>query len=187
VKKFLKVVGIVLASIVGLFIFLMIVVPSGGSDATSKPATTAPTEKSPEKKTPAPQQAKIGDTLKVGDVEFKVYGKSESTNVGGEFGQKAKGKYLILNVSVVNRGKEAINIDSSFFKLEVDGKTYDSDAGAGVYANKDADFFYAQVNPDVELKGNVVFDVPADILNKDLTLDVQTGVFGTETGQISLK
>lgn len=132
-------------------------------------------------------EANIGDTLKVGDVEFKVSEISKATNVGGEYGETSKGEYLIVKVSVVNKGSEALTVDSSFFNISADGKQYNADDSATMYANDELDFFYTEINPDLSLDGVVVFDLPKDVHSKDLTLNVQTGIFGTETGKINLK
>lgn len=162
---------------------------TGGNDTQNAPTTH---ETGTKTSTPAPAkqqapQAKIGSVLPVGNVEFTVNSKSEATNVGGQFGKTAQGKYLILNVTVTNKGDKAITVDSNFFKLKADGKEYEADGSATIFANENANFFLSQVNPDVSIKGNVVFDVPAELLQKNLVLNVQTGVFGTEQGQIELK
>lgn len=131
--------------------------------------------------------AGIGETVRVGDVEFTVNDITTATNVGGEWGENSQGTYLLINTSVTNVGNEAITTDSSFFKLKVGDKTYEADSTAGIYANEDADFFLVQVNPDLTATGYVVFDVSDSVLNSpELTLQVQTGFWGTETGLIDL-
>lgn len=194
-KKFFKFVGITIASLVVLFVILMIVAVN--SDTSTNTSTEPKTEQKvdkpkadkpkAEKPKEVEKQYKIGDTLKVGDVEFTVHGTSQASAIGGQFGEKAKGKYLVLDVTVTNKGKEELLVDSSFFKLKADGKEYESDTMASVYANQNTSFFLEKVNPDLSLKGKVVFDVPVDLLQKELTLNVQTGYFGTEQGQIVLK
>jgi hypothetical protein len=191
-KKFFKFVGI---GVLALIILGVVGAMFGEGDDTT--TTTAPktedvakqdTTDAEPKAEPKKEEkvAKIGDTLKVGDVEFKITKRTEATNVGGEFGQNAKGKYLILETTVTNRGKEAITIDSSFFKLLADGKEYESDGTASIYANEQVEFLLTQLNPDVSMSGKVVFDIPSDMIGKPLILQVQTGFFGTETGKIEL-
>lgn len=182
---------ILLVAIAGIF-------TSGGettapvAESTPAPATetkteAAPEEKKEEKKEEPAKVIGIGESLKVGDVVYTVHGRTEATNVGGEWGETAKGKYLILDVTVKNEGKEALMVDSSLFKVKSGDTTYESDAGASMYANDSVDFFYEEINSGIELKGNVVFDIPADAHGKPLTLEVMTGIFGTETGQIALQ
>lgn len=128
--------------------------------------------------------AGIGEQINVSDVFFTVNDVSTATNVGGEYGQDAQSQFTIINVTVQNEKNEPITVDSNFFKLLSGERTYEADGTAGMYANEDADFFLTSVNPGVSLTGNVVFDVPADLT--DLILQVQTGFWGTETGQIKL-
>lgn len=176
---------------------------SGGEEDTADPASTEP--KAEEKETASEETAAdttteesveeevtlagLNQPLKVGDVTFTVSGKSTATEVGGEFGQKAQGTYFILDVSVKNEGKEAITTDSSFFKLVAGDVQYEADGVADVYVNEsNSGFFLQQINPGLENKGKIVFDVPAEVAsNPELILNVQTGLFGTEQGQISLK
>lgn len=133
------------------------------------------------------KQSVIGDKLQVGDVVFTVNERSRATNVGGEYGVNSKGEFLILDVSVENLGNEAITVDSSYFKLLSNGKTFEADSSAGIYANEDADFFYESINPDLTMTGKVVFDISTAMHEEELVVQVQTGIFGTETGEIALR
>jgi hypothetical protein len=152
-----------------------------------EPAPEEGTEEETEEVKEEPKFAGIGEPVKVGDVLFTVNGRSTASNVGGEFGSDAQGVYLILDVTVKNEGKEAITTDSSFFKLLSGDVEYDADGTAAIYANEDGNFFLQDINPGIENTGEVVFDVPEDIANSnEITVQVQTGFFGTETGEISL-
>ena len=74
-------------------------------------------KKNKEEETKTKAENKIGEVVKVGDVEYIVNSKSLSQNVGGEFGKNANGIYLILNVTVKNNGKKSITVTDDFFKL----------------------------------------------------------------------
>lgn len=129
----------------------------------------------------------IGETVDVGDVTYVVNSVDSATNVGGEYGQNSKGTYLLVNVTVTNNGDESLTVDNSLFKLLNDGKEYDSDSAAGIYANDDSSFFLESVNPELSLTGNVVFDVSDTVINSESKqLQVSTGFWGTETGLIDL-
>lgn len=129
----------------------------------------------------------IGETVDVGDVTYVVNSVDSATNVGGEYGQNSKGTYLLVNVTVTNNGDESLTVDNSLFKLLNDGKEYDSDSAAGIYANDDSSFFLESVNPELSLTGNVVFDVSDTVINSESKqLQVSTGFWGTETGLINL-
>jgi hypothetical protein len=182
-----------------LAVIIIGAIASGGGEEGTEQASTAPKEeKSIEKDevkeeevvdTEEPEEevqtVGIGQPLMVGDVVFTVTGTSTATNIGGEYGKSSSGEFFILDVVVKNEGKEAITTDSSFFKLKSGDITYEADSEAGIWANEDNNFFLQDVNPGIENKGKVVFDIPAGTSN--LVLQVQTGFWGTETGEITLQ
>ena len=130
---------------------------------------------------------KIGEIVKVGDVEYIVNSKSLSQNVGGEYGKTANGIYLIVNVTVKNTGKKSITVTDDFSKLLKGDTEYATDGAAGLYANEEAKFFLSELNPENSITGNVVFDLSNETANASgLQLQVQTGIWGTQKGKISL-
>ncbi|MEW9501754.1 DUF4352 domain-containing protein [Jeotgalibacillus marinus] len=129
----------------------------------------------------------IGTPLDVKGVVFTINEVTTSSNIGGDFGQDAKGEFLIIDVTVENDKDEAITVDSSFFKLQVDGVEYDADGTAAIYANENAQFFLESVNPGLSLTGKVPFDAPEGLDISSAQIQVQTGFFGTETGLINLQ
>ncbi|MED5050676.1 DUF4352 domain-containing protein [Anoxybacillus rupiensis] len=182
-----------------LVVIIIASIASGGGEDNAKPASTEPKKEEGTKKTEVKKEepkkeekkevtAKIGQPLKVGDVVFTVYGTSTAKSVGPEgLGKEAQGTYLIVEIGVKNEGKEAVTTDSSFFKLKADGKEYETDSTADIYINESGGVFFLQkINPGLENKGKIVFDVPADVVSKNVILNVQTGFWGTEQGQIQL-
>lgn len=159
--------------------------------------TTAPVKETKEK----PKKEKkeevngIGTATEVGDAVFTLNSVELADQVGPSvLPTKASGKYVVLDVTYKNNGNEAVIMDSSFFKLIRGEKKYEADAMGSMSANQGEDgaiensFFLQEINPDSEIKGKVVFDVAPEVAEAtDLQLQVQTGIFGTETGLISLK
>lgn len=132
----------------------------------------------------------IGEEVTVGDVSYIVNSISSAQTLGGEYMNKtAQGMFLVVNVTVTNKGNESLDVSNSFFTL-VDGeKQYDSDGVASLYANEDGQsFFVNSINPDLSLSSNVAFDVTQAIVDSQTKqLQVQTGAWGTETGLINLQ
>jgi|GEM_PF-1722671 Telomeric repeat-binding factor 2. len=162
------------------------------SDESTK-AKELEATKEPEKKLvkddPVPVPG-IGTPLQMGDVVFTVLKKSDSNKIGNDsMTKEASGRFLILEVSIKNEDKNAITIDSSFFKLKIGDVEFEVDGDADRYINSvDSMMFLQKVKPGVEIKGKVVFDIPADKVNSpDLLLNVQTGLTGTEKGIVVLK
>lgn len=161
------------------------VIASSGGGSGSSDSAKAPAEG--DKAAPAAEAvkaAKIGDALKVGDLVFTVKDAAVTKELKSPLGNK-KGNWMVVTVAVRNGSKEAVTIDSSFFKLlEGDGTTYETDSDNLMYLDAEQNFFLEQINPKLEKTGKVLFAIPDGL--KDLKLQVQTGAFGTETGEISL-
>lgn len=168
-------------------IVLIAVLPSGDEETTT--TVSKPSEEAKDTKKDETATASIGDKLKIGDVVFTVHGKESAESVGDDYvNNTAQGKYLILDISVKNEGKEPLLIDTSFFNIVVGETTFSSDASADLYINdNDLGFFLQEINPGNEARGKVAFDVSDDIIDGKYTLlKVQTGAWGTEQGHINL-
>ena len=175
---------------------------SSGDDETEPANDNATAENAPETESkvesseietveetePEEKAFTIGEVVNVGKVAYTVNSVETASNVGGEYGQNSKGTYLVVNVTVTNNGDEALTVDNSLFKLVNDGKEYDSDTTAGLYANEDVSFFLESVNPELSLTGNLVFDVSDTVINSSTKqLKVSTGFWGTEIELINLQ
>ena len=194
-KKFFKFGCLGFIALIVLVVIIGMV--SGGDDSSEKTSgsnNTSNSSKEPAKKAPKKENYKIGDVVKVGDMQYTVIKKELADQVGPSvLPTKANGKYLVIELTLKNNGNEAVTVDSSFFKLKRGDKTYEADATGSMSANQGEDgnidnsFFLQQLNPDSEMSGKVVFDLSPEIAEAtDLSLQVQTGVFGTETELINL-
>lgn len=153
------------------------------AEATSSD-TEAATEEPAEEPAATDEVAKIGEPLKVGDLVFTVNDAAPTTELKSPLGDKS-GNWMVVTVTVKNESKEAVTIDSSFFKLlEGDGTVYETDSDNLMYLDAEQNFFLEKINPKLEKQGQVLFAIPEGVT--DLQLQVQTGIFGTETGVISL-
>ncbi|WP_025691232.1 DUF4352 domain-containing protein [Paenibacillus zanthoxyli] len=131
--------------------------------------------------------ASIGEELKVGDVVFKVNKMSTAKKIeDGQFlsySPESEGSvFLIVNVTVKNTGNEMITTDSSYFQLMKGEIKY---TPSTLISTSDKFFMYDGINPGLSQTGNVVFEIPENL--NDFVLNVQTGFWGTEQGQIELK
>ncbi|KAF0207116.1 MAG: DUF4352 domain-containing protein [Actinomycetota bacterium] len=171
---------------------LSVIASSGGggtksTDTAKTPASSESTSTTSAEKpaaAPAEKIAKIGDALKVGDLVFTVVDAKATKQLKSPLGNKT-GNWMVVTVTVKNESKEAVTIDSSYFKLlEGDGTAYETDSDNIMYLDAEQSFFLEKINPKLEKQGKVLFAIPEGV--KDLKLQVQTGLFGTETGEISL-
>lgn len=176
-KKFFKSLGIIILGAISVVVVLNIL--DGESTNTMNSNTLSGTGST------EPKMAKIGDELVVGDVLFKVNKVSTTKRIqdGPIYYEPDTNDsvFFLVNVTVKNNGKEMINIDSSFFQLTKGDVTY---SPAILLTSDDQFFIFEGINPGLTKTGNVVFEVPES--EKDFILNVQTGFFGTQQGQIQL-
>jgi hypothetical protein len=121
----------------------------------------------------------------LGDVLFRVEEVSTQKSISDGFANyTADGTFLIVTVSLKNIGNESITTDSSFFEINFGEKRYSPSSLVTI----NGQFMYDGLNPDIQKSGRLFFDVPEEVANsKDITLNVQTGFWGTEQGEIHLK
>lgn len=181
----------------------------GGSDKT-QPASTTPktsTQQDTPSKTNASKQSTpkktapkkvektygVGDSVSIDNVTFKVNKVDSKTEIksNNEFVDpaKASGKFIILDVSIKNGQKDALTMDSSYFKLKTkDDTTYESSTDGNVLMviPEKKQLFLEQLNPGIEKSGTIVFDVPKDLKLSDVYLNCATGFWGTKDVKINL-
>ena len=163
---------------------------------TEKTAKVETKESKTEKSSPKKSEKQvfgIGQDVTVGKVVYRVDGKEVADTVGNEYlNSTAKGKFLVLSVTVTNNGDKAITVTDDFFKLYKGKTEFKADTTATMYANQAANgdsaaFFLQELNPESTLSGKVIFDVSEDTINDPSTqLQVQTGIWGTQTEKIKL-
>lgn len=178
--------GLVVAGMCTFFLGVAACTGAGVEDSAPASAPVKQEQKAEQKEKKPAKIYGIGDSLQVGEVVFKVNEIKSTQYVGSEFlNKKTDQQFLMVNISVTNKGKETIQTDMDFFKLKGNGSTFEADSDATIYSNDGSEFIYEDVNPGITTTGWVVFEVPAD--QHDFKMDVQTGLFGTEKGVIDLK
>lgn len=190
----------ILSGILGLFLLGIVSTAVNGGSEGSTATNTADKSSSPAavpvsnpaeqpKAQPAENKeetTKIGAPLKVGDLVFTVNSANATKKLTSPLGDK-DGNWIVVTATVKNESKEAVMIDSSFFKLLAkDGSTYETDSDGLMYIDNNKNFFLEKINPNLSKQGMVLFAVPDGAKPQDFMLQVQTGVFGTETGKIAL-
>lgn len=135
----------------------------------------------------------IGDTLTVDDLDFTVHGVTQQDSVGDVMTSNANDTYLVLDVTVTNNQNEAIMMMSEYFKI-VDGETvYEPDSVASTYANQaispdNLGLLAEKLNPGSSRDALIVYDVTQEVVDSQTKqLQVQSGIFGTQTGIINLQ
>jgi len=161
----------------GIIIIVIIIASAAGGKggSTSSSSGSNATSSQPAK------VAKIGDTVTDdNNMSFVVNSMTTAQTLGDSFSQQtAQGEFYIINVTVKNGSKSTQTINSSDFKL-TDGqaRTFDpSTDGMTAQAESEGktDFFLQQVQPGLNVTGDLVFDAPAN--DTGLKLQVQGDLF----------
>ena len=189
-----------LFSIVAVFALLIIFVGGDSPESKTPPievkseAVSSPKEgaevakEEEEEEEEEPSGSGIGDIVKMKDFEIMVLSSSVEANVGGEYGKNAQGTFLLVELTINNVGDKAGSIDSTQFKLLHDGVEYNSDGGAGVYANDDHGLILTSINPGNSITTVMPFDIPEDVANSDgLVVQISEGMFSGKSVTIELK
>ncbi|MEV4544747.1 DUF4352 domain-containing protein [Micromonospora echinaurantiaca] len=134
-----------------------------GAGATDDASSSSSEEGGAKGEEKAAKTAKIGQAARDGKFEFTVKSaKCGVAKVGSDLlGDKAQGQFCLVTVNVKNIGKEPQTlIDSSQKAYAADGTEYSTDSEAALYANKDQQTLFAEINPGNQVTGVLVFDIP---------------------------
>lgn len=148
----------------------------------------APAEEKQEETSEATKSYHIGDVVRVGDVEYIVNGIEQSDTMGDQYlNTSAQNHFMIVDVTITNKGNEALGVSSDYLKLKNGDKVYDASSDASIYLG-DSSIIFETVNPDASMTGKIVFEITQETIDSpELSLQVQTGAWGTETEVIHLK
>lgn len=133
----------------------------------------------------------LGDTVSIKGVDFKVTQRASTLAIGKNGARSveadAGGKFLAVDVEIINKSAEPFKVYGSFFHLIHKGDTYDIDADATLVANQDKEgnldnaFLYRTINHKEKVTATIVFDVPENVADTDTNvLDIKFGDLNEE-------
>lgn len=181
--------------VVAVIVLLIIIGNLGrGSGQTATPAatatakaadpTTAPsepeetTEEEPEETTEEQALPGVGEPVKVDDATLTLKSFKTTNRLSNGFSSK-KGYWMSVEVSVANRGKEALDINNSDFTLvEGDGTVYETDSDVLMFIDSNKSLFLKKINPKKSVSGQLLFAIPKSA--KNLVLVFKPGIFSDE-------
>jgi hypothetical protein len=129
------------------------------------------------------EEARIGDTLKLDDVAFKVTAVKKMTSYKS-WGKTVKGNWIRVSIKVTNNGSNELTMGASNLTLiDPDGNEYSYDSDVVLF-DDNSFALLEDINPKLSTSGNIWFKVPKG----DTTWQLQcsTGLFGSQ-GIIVLK
>jgi hypothetical protein len=121
---------------------------TGGS--TKSGDNTAGTEKNP---------IKIGETVELAGTRYTVKKVDTTSQIGGDFGTKADGKFVVVTLTIENMKNETKTFSESAAKLvAADDTQYSTDDDGSIFA--DNSLILEDMQPELPKTGVLVFDVP---------------------------
>lgn len=141
---------------------------AGGSNSAGSAAVEeAPTEAvAPAEAVAAPETPGMNVPVTVGAFEFTALSAADAGPTVGAapFTQTAQGTYYRLDLKIMNVGNESQTFIVNYVTLEdAEGKSYDADSSASMYAGDDAQIWLSAINPGNAVQGPILFDIPAGV------------------------
>lgn len=139
-------------------------------DNTSKKKNINSVEEKENKKMDGATEVKINETFSSEKLSVKInkVGETEEIKEGEFVSYKSEsGKYALINVTIKNLSDKLERFESGAFKLVSNEKKYSPSIMIGLkhdYIN------FESLNPDMEMSGNLVFEVPKDVNLSDSKL-----------------
>ncbi|WP_298684928.1 DUF4352 domain-containing protein [uncultured Methanomethylovorans sp.] len=141
------------------------------TDTATQPAATEEPAAAPQ-----PKVYSIGERAVVGDTAYTVKTVRTASSVGSsDFGAKADGVFLVIELEAENLGTESATLYSTNVKaVDSQGRTFDSDSEADMYLENS--IFLKQIQPGLPTTGQIAFDVPK---GETFTLELTSGFWDT--------
>lgn len=176
-KKILKWGGIIFVILIVIGVIAGAGKSNNSSSSTNNAANTASGNNQAETKT----VAKLNEPVTDSDLVFTATAVDTATTLGNQYTKKdAQGMFQIITLKIENKGKETKTVDSSMISLtDSQGRKFDrsieGQTAKGLSQGK-VDLFLQQVQPGLNVTGDIVFDVPNDATG--LKLLVKGSYFG---------
>lgn len=121
---------------------------AGGSSKAS--GNTAGTKSNP---------IKVGETVQLAGTRYTVKGVKTTSKVGGEFGKKADGIFVVVTLTIENMKNSTKTFSDDAAKLIAsDGTQYSTSDDGQIYANNS--LVLEDMQPQLPKTGTLVYDVP---------------------------
>jgi hypothetical protein len=130
-------------------------------------------EQQAEKKPKPNPEYTVGQTAKVGNVEWTVTDAYLTNQLKSEFGTQKRGRFVVVDFTFTNNRPEEVTLDPELHMIlrDAQGREFGTDFDAWEFVPTDLNIFLEPVNPGVSTDGRVIYQVPSDAQGFTLTLD----------------
>ena len=177
-----------------LFIIIVLVIlgnlfginSSSKSSNVKQTSAELPTAKQTEAKTYS-----LGDAIQAGDFKWKITKVSTTKEIGESFagsfyGEKADGIFVIVDVEVENTANTAKYLTDSYIKLvDSQNREFSPNTAAAIYLKPEGSaLVFEQINPGINKKGKIVYDVPENV--KNFNVKITSSIFSSSVYNIQI-
>jgi Domain of unknown function (DUF4352)/zinc-ribbon domain len=129
-------------------------------------------EQQAERPQPPPEYT-VGQTAKVGNVEWTVTDAFLTNQLKSDFGTQKRGRFVVVDFTFTNNRPEEVTLDPQLHLVLKDSqrREFGPDPDAWEFVPTNLDIFLEPVNPGVSKNGRVVYQVAPDAKGFRLTVD----------------
>lgn len=115
----------------------------------------------------------VGQTAKVGNVEWRVTDAYLTNQLRSGFGTQNRGRFVVVDFTFTNNRPEEVTLDPELHMILKDsqGREFGSDPDAWEFVPTNLNIFLEPVNPGLSKDGRAVYQVPPDANGFRLTVD----------------
>jgi hypothetical protein len=120
-----------------------------------------------------PELYLVGETAKVGNVEWRLTDAYYTTQLKSNFGTQKRGNFVVVDFTFTNNRDEEVTLDPELHMTLKDstGREFGTDPDAFEFVPTRLNIFLEPVNPGISQDGRVVYEVPPDAEGFTLTVD----------------
>jgi hypothetical protein len=120
-----------------------------------------------------PELYLVGETAKVGNVEWRLTDAYYTTQLKSNFGTQKRGNFVVVDFTFTNNRDEEVTLDPELHMTLKDsmGRELGTDSDAFEFVPTRLNIFLEPVNPGISQDGRVVYEVPPDAEGFTLTID----------------
>jgi hypothetical protein len=121
----------------------------------------------------APELYLVGETAKVGNVEWRLTDAYYTQQLKSNFGTQKRGNFVVVDFTFTNNRDEEVTLDPELHMTLKDstGREFGTDSDAFEFVPTRLNIFLEPVNPGISQDGRAVYEVPPDAEGFTLTVD----------------
>jgi hypothetical protein len=167
-----------------ILVGIIFILAGCGSTASTAPTKVSADTRSSSAKTEVKQTTfQIGDTFKLGDLQYKVNNVRTTTGSNEFMKPKDGNTFLLIDMTIENQGNQEASISSmlSFKLVDKDGRSQDLGLGAMTEAKGKLD---GAITPGRKMTGELGYEIL--LAAQEFELEIKTDLFDNSTAIVKI-